>query len=47
MELAEYYKRRLEKGAEERRAARAHKAPYNKIRKALEELEAILHPNEE
>jgi hypothetical protein len=47
MELAEYYKRRPEKEAEERRATRAHEVPYNKIREALEELEAILHPNEE
>jgi hypothetical protein len=47
MELAEYYKRKSEKEAEERRATRAHKAPYNKIREALEELEAISHPNEE
>jgi hypothetical protein len=47
MELAEYYKRRLEKEAEERRVTRAHEAPYNKIREAMEELEAISHPNEE
>jgi hypothetical protein len=47
MELAEYYKRRSEKETEERRTARAHKAPYNKIREALEELKAISHPNEE
>jgi hypothetical protein len=46
MELAEYYKRRSEKEAKERRATRAHEAPY-KIREALEELEAISHPNEE
>jgi hypothetical protein len=32
MELAEYYKRRSEKEAEERRATRAHEAPYNKPR---------------
>jgi hypothetical protein len=31
MELAEYYKRRSENEAEERRVARAHEAPYNKI----------------
>jgi hypothetical protein len=31
MELAKYYKRRSEKEAEERRTARAHEAPYNKI----------------
>jgi hypothetical protein len=47
MELAEYYKRRLEKEAEERHATRAHEAPYNNIREALEELKAISHPNEE
>jgi hypothetical protein len=47
MELVEYYKGRLEKEAKERRATRAHETPYNKIREALEELEAILHPNEE
>jgi ferritin len=47
MELAEYYKRRSEKEAEEKHATRAHEAPYNKIREALEELEAISHPNEE
>jgi hypothetical protein len=27
--------------------ARAHKAPYDKIREVLKELEVILHPNEE
>jgi hypothetical protein len=27
--------------------ARAQRAPYDKIREALEELEAISHPNEE
>jgi hypothetical protein len=47
MELAEYYKRRSKKKAEERRVARVHEAPYKKIREALEELEAISHPNEE
>jgi hypothetical protein len=47
MELAKYYKRRSEKEAKERRATRAHEAPYNKIREALEEFEAISHPNEE
>jgi hypothetical protein len=31
MKLAEYYKRRSEKEVEERRATRAHEAPYNKI----------------
>jgi ferritin len=47
MELTEYYKRRSEKEAKERRTARVHGAPYNKIREALEELKAISHPNEE
>jgi hypothetical protein len=47
MELAEYYKRRSEKEAKERRTTRTHEAPYDKIREALEELEAISHPNEE
>jgi hypothetical protein len=47
VELAEYNKEKSEREAEERRAARAHRAPYDKIREALEELEAILHPNEE
>jgi hypothetical protein len=47
MELAKYYKRRSEKEAKERRATRAHEAPYNKIREALEEFKAISHPNEE
>jgi outer membrane protein assembly factor BamD (BamD/ComL family) len=46
MELAEYYKRKSEKEAEERRATRVHKTPYDKIREVLEELEAISHPNE-
>jgi hypothetical protein len=47
VELAEYNKRKSEREAEERRAARAHRAPYDKIREALEELEAISYPNEE
>jgi outer membrane protein assembly factor BamD (BamD/ComL family) len=47
MELDEYYKRRSEKEAEERRVARVLEAPYDKIREALEELKAISHPNEE
>jgi hypothetical protein len=47
MELAEYYKRRSEKEAKQKRANMAHEAPYNKVREAMEELEAILHPNEE
>jgi hypothetical protein len=46
-ELAEYNKRKSEREAEERRVARAHRASYDKIREALEELEAISHPNEE
>jgi hypothetical protein len=45
--LAEYHKRKSEKEAEERRVVRVHGAPYDKIREALEELEAISHPNEE
>jgi hypothetical protein len=43
-DLAEYNKRKSELEAEERRTANT---PYNKIREALEELEAISHPNEE
>jgi hypothetical protein len=31
MELVEYYKRRSEKEAEEKRTNRVHEAPYNKI----------------
>jgi hypothetical protein len=46
-ELAEYNKRKSEREAKERHAARAHKAPYDKIREMLEEVEAIWHPNEE
>jgi hypothetical protein len=45
--LAEYNKRKSEREAEERHTTKAHRAPYNKIREALEELEMILHPNEE
>jgi hypothetical protein len=45
-ELAKYNKRKSEREAKERRAARAHRAPYDKIREALEELEVISHPNE-
>jgi hypothetical protein len=45
--LAEYNKRKSEREAKERRITRAPRAPYNKIREALEELEVILHPNEE
>jgi hypothetical protein len=47
MELAEYCKRRSEKEAKEKCTTRAHEAPYNKTREAMEELEAISHPNEE
>jgi hypothetical protein len=46
IELVEYHKRKSEKEAEERRATRVHGALYDKIREALEELEAISHPNE-
>jgi hypothetical protein len=45
--MVEYHKRELEKEAEEKRAARVHRTPYDKIREALEELVAISHPNEE
>jgi phosphoglycolate phosphatase-like HAD superfamily hydrolase len=45
-ELAGYNKRKSEREAKERHAARAHRAPYDKIREALEELKAISHPNE-
>jgi hypothetical protein len=45
--LAEYHKRKSKKEAIEKRAARVHGAPYDKIREALEELEAVSHPNEE
>jgi hypothetical protein len=47
IELAEYHKRKSEKEAKERRAARLHGAPYDKIREALEEIKAVSHPNEE
>jgi hypothetical protein len=46
-ELAEYNKRKSEREVEERPAVRAHRASYDKIREALEELKVILHPNEE
>jgi hypothetical protein len=46
-ELAKYNKRKSEREAKERRVTRTHRAPYNKIREAIEELEAISHPNEE
>jgi hypothetical protein len=47
IELAEYHKRKLEKEAKEKRVARVRGAHYDKIQEALEELEAILHPNKE
>jgi hypothetical protein len=47
VELAEYNKRKSKREVEERRAARAHRAPYDKIQEVLEELKAISHPNEE
>jgi hypothetical protein len=40
IELAEYHKKKSEKEAKERRAARVHEAPYDKIR-------TISHHNEE
>ena len=43
-DLAEYDRKKSEQEVEEKRAANT---PYNKIREALEKLEAILHPNEE
>jgi hypothetical protein len=46
-ELAEYNKRKSEREVKERRATRAHRAPYDKIQEALEELKVISHPNEE
>jgi hypothetical protein len=46
-ELAEYNKIKLEREVEERRVARAHRVPYDKIQEVLEELEAISHPNKE
>jgi hypothetical protein len=45
--LAEYNKRKSEREVEERRAAIAHRVPYDKIQQVLEELETISHPNEE
>jgi hypothetical protein len=47
VELAKYNKRKSEREAEERHATKAHKAPYDKIREAPEEFEAISHPDEE
>jgi hypothetical protein len=41
IEMAEYHKRKSEKEAKEKRTARVHGAPYDKIREALEELKAI------
>jgi hypothetical protein len=45
--MAEYNKKKSEQEAEEWRVTRMHNSPYDKIREALEELEAISHPNEE
>jgi hypothetical protein len=45
--MVEYNKKKLEQKAEERRVTRMHNSPYDKIWEALEELEAISHPNEE
>jgi hypothetical protein len=45
--MAKYNKKKLEQQAKERRTTRGHNSPYNKIREALEELEAVSHPNEE
>jgi hypothetical protein len=47
IELVEYHKRKSEKEAEEKRATRVHGGSCDKIREAIEELEAISHPNEE
>jgi hypothetical protein len=46
-ELTEYNKRKSEREAKERHVARAHRAPYDMIQEALEELKAISHHNEE
>ena len=43
-DLAEYNKKKSQLEAEEKRVANA---PFNRIREALEELEAISHPDEE
>jgi hypothetical protein len=45
--MAEYNKEKSEQEAEEWRVTRMHNSLYDKIREALEELEAISHPNEE
>jgi hypothetical protein len=45
--MAEYNKKKSEQEAEEWHVTRMHNSPYDKIREALEELEAISHPNEE
>jgi hypothetical protein len=42
--LVEYHKRKLEKEAKEKRVARVHEAPYDRIREVLEELEATCMP---
>jgi hypothetical protein len=46
-DIGKYNKKKLEQEAEERHATRMHNSPYNKIQEALEELEAVSHPNEE
>ena len=43
-DLAEYNKKKLQLEVEEKHAANA---PFNRIQEALEELEAISHPDEE
>jgi hypothetical protein len=45
--MAEYNKKKLKQEAKERCATRMHNCPYNKIREALEELEAVSHHNKE
>jgi hypothetical protein len=45
--MAEYNNKKLEQEAEKRHATRMHNSPYDKIQEALEELEVVLHPNEE
>jgi len=47
-DVAEYDRKKSEQEAEEICAARkTNNSPYDKIREALEELEAVSHPNEE
>jgi hypothetical protein len=45
--MTEDNKNKSEQEAKERHATRMHNSPYDKIREALEELEAVSHPNEE